>query len=338
MKNNQIILNSRPSGFPTDDNFGSNTSEIGDPAEGQMLVRNIYISVDPYMRGRMNEGESYVPAFEVGQAITGGVVGQVVASNGGAYSEGDYITGMGDWAEYQITDGAGWNQVSPTLAPLSNYLGILGMPGMTAYVGLTEIAGLKKGDSVFCSAASGAVGQVVGQIAKNMGCHVAGSAGSQEKINHIIENCGYDDAFNYKIEENLVAAIRRVCPKGVDVYFENVGGPQLEAVLANINYKARIAVCGLISAYNAKGMDDLPPGPRNLMMLIGLAAKMEGFIVSFYPDACQKWIEIGAGWMKEGKLHYRESITDGLENAPATFMGMLRGENVGKALVKIADE
>lgn len=273
MKNNEIILNSRPSGFPTAANFSHATAEIGEPDAGQMLVRNIYMSVDPYMRGRMNDTKSYVPPFQIGEPLSGGVVGQVVSSNGGAFKEGDYITGMGNWADYQITNGEGWSQVSPALAPLSNYLGVLGMPGMTAYVGLTEVAGLKKGDSVFCSAASGAVGQVVGQIAKNMGCHVAGSAGSQEKIDLIKATCGYDDAFNYKTEENLSAAIRRVCPDGVDVYFENVGGPQLEAVLANLNFKARIAVCGLISAYNAKGMDDLPSGPRNLMMLIGLAAR-----------------------------------------------------------------
>ena len=338
MKNNQIILNSRPSGFPVADNFGYATTEIGEPGEGQMLVRNIYMSVDPYMRGRLNDTKSYVPSFQMGKALQAGVVGQVMASNGGKFAEGAYVTGMGDWADYQIIDGEGWNQVDPDLAPLSNYLGVLGMPGMTAYVGLTEVAGLKAGDSVFCSAASGAVGQVVGQIAKNMGCHVSGSAGSQEKIDLIKATCGYDEAFNYKEEENLPAAIKRVCPDGVDVYFENVGGPQLEAVLMNINYKARIAVCGLIASYNAKSMDDMPPGPRNLMMLIGLAAKMEGFIVSFYPEACAKWIEIGAGWMKEGKLNYRETITDGLENAPAAFMGLLRGENVGKAVVKIADQ
>lgn len=338
MKNNQIILNSRPSGFPTADNFKHVSADIGEPANGEMLVRNVYMSVDPYMRGRLNDTKSYVPSFVLGEPLSGGVVGQVVTSNGGKFKEGDYITGMGNWADYQNTDGADWNQVSPALAPLSNYLGVLGMPGMTAYVGLTEVAGLKKGDSVFCSAASGAVGQVVGQIAKNMGCHVSGSAGSQEKIDLIKATCGYDEAFNYKTEADLNAAMKRVCPDGIDVYFENVGGPQLEAVLANLNYKARIAVCGLIASYNAKSMDDMPPGPRNLMMLIGLAAKMEGFIVSFYPEACAKWVEIGAGWMKEGKLNYRETITDGLENAPEAFMGLLRGENVGKALVKVADE
>jgi len=338
VQNKQIILNSRPSGFPVSDNFGLAMAEIPSPAEGEMLVRNIYISVDPYMRGRMNDTKSYVPPFQIGKPLEGGVVGQVMSSNNGPFKEGDYISGMGQWAEYQVTDGEGWNQVSPALAPLSNYLGILGMPGMTAYVGLTEVAGLKQGDSVFCSAASGAVGQVVGQIAKNMGCYVAGSAGSTEKIELIKATCGYDDAFNYKEEENLTAAIRRVCPDGVDVYFENVGGPQLEAVLNNLNFKARIAVCGLIANYNAKSIDDIPPGPRNLTSLIGLAARMEGFIVSFYPDACRKWIEIGAGWMAEGKLNYRETITEGLENAPDAFMGMLQGKNVGKAVVKIADD
>jgi NADPH-dependent curcumin reductase CurA len=242
---------------------------------------------------------------------------------------------MGDWANFTVTDGTGYNAVDPDLAPLSYYLGVLGMPGMTAYVGLKGVAEMKEGENLFVSAASGAVGQVVGQIGKNMGCHVAGSAGSDDKIAYLTDELGFDAAFNYKTDD-VYKAVRTTNPKGIDVYFENVGGPVLEAAINNLNFNSRIALCGMISMYNST-LDDLPPGPRNMAVLVGRSVRMQGFIVSNYPDLCREWVGIGAGWLKEGKLKYRESVAEGVENAPQAFIDMLGGKNFGKQVVKLSD-
>ena len=331
--NRQILLKSRPNGWVADDNFSLAEADMPQPQEGEMLLEIIYLSVDPYMRGRMNDTKSYVPPFQIGEPLQGGVVAKVIESNGGPHPVGTYLSGMGLWANYMTTKGEGFTPVDPDLAPLSYYLGVLGMPGMTAYVGLKGVADLKEGDNVFVSAASGAVGQVVGQIAKNMGCHVAGSAGSDDKIAYLKE-IGFDTAFNYKTVENVHSAVRNANPNGVDVCFENVGGPVMEAVITNLNFGARIALCGMIANYNAT-LDDMPPGPRNLPILIGRNAKMEGFIVSTYPDLCREWVGVGAKWIKEGKLQYRETIVDGIENAPSAFIDMLKGKNFGKQVVKL---
>ncbi len=336
MSNTQILLASRPQGWVTPDNFTVNTTEVPEPGEGEMVLKTIYMSVDPYMRGRMNDMKSYVPPFQIGEPLQAGIVGKVVASNGGPFDEGTYVTGMGLWANYMVTNGEGFQPVDPDLAPLSYYLGILGMPGMTAYVGLKGVAELKEGEQLFVSAASGAVGQVVGQIGKNMGCHVAGSAGSDDKVAYLKDELGFDAAFNYKTE-NVHKAVRAANPNGIDVYFENVGGPILEAVINNLNFNSRVALCGLISAYNAT-LEDLPPGPRNMAVLVGRSVKMQGFIVFNYPELCKEWVQVGAGWLKEGKLKYRESVAEGVENAPQAFIDVLKGNNFGKQVVKLADD
>jgi len=336
MSNNQITLKSRPEGWVTGDNFDQVSAAMPEAGDGQMLLKILYLSVDPYMRGRMNDRKSYVPPFQIGEPLQGGVIAKVVESNGGAHPVGTYLSGMGLWANYMVTDGEGFTPVDPNLAPLSYYLGVLGMPGMTAYVGLKGVGNLKEGENVFVSAASGAVGQVVGQIAKNMGCHVAGSAGSDDKVAYLKE-IGFDAAFNYKTIDNPFKAVSEANPKGIDVCFENVGGPVMEAAIACLNFKARIPLCGMIANYNST-IDDMPPGPRNLPILIGQNAKMEGFIVSMYPELCREWVGIGAGWIKEGKLKYRETIAEGIDNAPQAFIDMLKGKNFGKQVVKVADD
>lgn len=335
MSNKQIALKSRPNGWPVADNFELLDTAVPDAGPGQMVVEASYMSVDPYMRGRMNDTKSYVPPFELGKPMQAGMVGKVIASNGGKFDVGTYVVGMGDWANFTVTDGAGFNPVDPNLAPLSYYLGILGMPGMTAYVGLKGVAEMKGSENLFVSAASGAVGQVVGQIGKNMGCHVSGSAGSDDKVAYLTDELGFDTAFNYKTE-NVYKAVAATNPKGVDVYFENVGGPVLEAVIANLNFNARVALCGMISMYNAT-LDDMPAGPRNMALLVGRSVRMQGFIVSNYPDLCAEWVQVGAGWLKDGKLKYRESVAEGIENAPQAFIDMLGGKNFGKQVAKLSD-
>jgi len=336
MINKQILLKSRPTGWPTSDNFEVAETAVPQPGDGEMLLQTIYMSVDPYMRGRMNDMKSYVPPFQIGEPCQAGIVAKVVSSNGGPYEEGTYLTGMGLWANYMVTTGEGFQPVQAGLAPLSYYLGILGMPGMTAYVGLKGVAELKEGEQLFVSAASGAVGQVVGQIGKNMGCHVAGSAGSDDKIAYLKDELGFDAAFNYKTDD-VFKAVKAANPNGIDVYFENVGGPVLEAVISNLNFNSRVALCGMISLYNAT-LEDMPAGPRNMALLVGRSVRMQGFIVSNYPDLCKEWIGVGAGWLKEGKLKYRESIAEGIENAPQAFIDMLQGKNFGKQVVRLADD
>lgn len=335
--NQRVILKSRPEGWVTPDNFALETAPARDPGDGELLIRNVYLSVDPYMRGRMNDAKSYIPPFEVGEPLQGGVVGQVAASRNPAFSEGDWVSGMLGWENYSISNGEGLQKVDRELAPLSYHLGILGMPGMTAYVGLIGVGELQEGENVFVTAASGAVGSVVGQIAKNMDCYVAGSAGSDEKVAFLTEELGFDAAVNYKTVDKPVAAVREVCPKGIDVHFENTGGPMFEAAIFNMRERGRIALCGMIADYNADPQE-LPPGPRGLFVLIGRSIRMQGFIVFNYPKLCAEWVKLGAGWLREGKLVYRESVAEGIENAPGAFIGMLEGENFGKQIVRLGDE
>lgn len=333
--NQQIRLASRPSGWVSADNFSKTESAVPEPGGGQILVRNIYMSVDPYMRGRMNDVKSYVPAFQIGEVLQAGVVGQVVASNNPDYAEGDYVTGMLGWENYSLSDGTGLRKITNTDVPLSWYLGILGMPGMTAWVGLTEIAALKEGESVFVSAASGAVGSVVGQIAKIYNCHVAGCVGSDEKRELLISEFGFDAVFNYKTSESIIKSVSEVCPDGIDVNFENVGGEIFEAALWKMNPFGRIALCGMISNYNDAEMQ---PGPRGMMAIIGRRLTLRGFIVSDHPQACHEFIRKAAGWIAEGKLQYRETIAEGVENAPNAFIDLLKGKNVGKQIVRLGSD
>ena len=337
MRNKRILLTSRPKGWPTLDDFQLDERPLGEPADGEILVRNIFLSVDPYMRGRMNKAKSYVAQFELGEPLEGGVVGRVVASRKPEFAESDYVTGMLRWEEYSISDGKGLQKVDPEVAPISYSLGILGMPGMTAYVGLVGIGKLRAGENVFVTAASGAVGSVAGQIAKNLGCYVAGSAGSESKVEYLTDELGFDDAFNYKTEDSAPKAVRRVCPHGIDVLFENAGGPVFEAAIWNMNTRGRIALCGLISDYN-RPLEEMPPGPRGLAVLIARSVTLQGFIVLNYPELCGEWVAKGGQWLREGKLKYRESVVEGIENAPAAFIGMMKGENFGKQLVKLCEE
>ena len=333
--NKQIRLASRPSGWVTEENFTLAEEPVGEPADGELLVRNIVMSVDPYMRGRMNDTKSYVPPFQIGEVLQAGVVGQVSASQHPDFSEGDYVTGMLGWENYSISDGTQLRKVPAGPAPLSYYLGILGMPGMTAYIGLHTIAQAQPGERVFVSAASGAVGSVVGQLAKIHGCEVAGCAGSDEKVALLTEEFGYDTAFNYRKSEALTASIREVCPKGIDVNFENVGGELFEAALWNMRDFGRIALCGMISSYND---EELQPGPKGMMLAIGRRLRIQGFIVTDHLDVGHEYIGKAAAWIAEGKLKYEETIAEGIENAPSAFINLLKGGNTGKQIVRLADD
>ncbi len=335
--NQRILLKSRPEGPVKPGNFELDEQDVPEPAGDQILIRNLYMSVDPYMRGRMNDVESYIPPFQIGQPLEAGMVGRVVASRHPGFREGDHVSGLLGWESFSISDGKGLRKVDPTLAPLSYYLGILGMPGMTAYVGLVGIGKVQPGDSVFVTAASGAVGSVVGQIAKILGCRVAGSAGSDDKVGYLSDGLGFDAGINYKTVESPFEAVREACGGGIDVHFENTGGPMFEAAIWNMKPGGRIALCGMIADYDRPPRDQ-PPGPRGLAVLIGRGVKMQGFIVFNYPDLCQEWVVKGARWLKEGKLKYRESVAEGLENAPAAFIGMMQGENFGKQIVKLAGD
>jgi len=332
--NKQIRLASRPSGWVTADNFELTEETVGEPADGQVLVRNIFMSVDPYMRGRMNDVKSYVPPFQIGAVLQASVVGQVLSSRFDGIAKDDYVTGMLGWENFSICDGRTLRKVHPGLAPLSYHLGILGMPGMTAYVGLMKIGAAKRGDNVFVSAASGAVGSIVGQLARLHGCRVAGSAGSDEKVALLREKFGYHVGINYRISESLAESVREACPNGIDVLFENVGGDLLEAALWNMRDYGRIALCGMIANYN----DERPqPGPRGMSIIISRRLTVRGFIVSDHPAACQEYVVKAVAWLKEGKLNYRETVTKGIENAPQAFLALLEGRNIGKQIVQLAE-
>lgn len=330
--NTQVLLKSRPTGWVTEDNFEIATRPAREPGDGEVLVRNLYMSVDPYMRGRMRDAKSYATPWQLGEVCQAGVVGQVVASNAPNLAEGDYVSGMLGWEQYSVAPGKALMKVNADAAPLSYYLGVMGMPGMTAWVGLLDIGAPKEGETVYVSAASGAVGQVVGQIAKLKGCRVVGSAGDDGKVAYIRDELGFDAAFNYKNVDSLGRALRETCPDGIDVYFENVGGAMLDAVLANINPFGRIVACGMISQYNLEQGE----GVKNLMVIVGNRVKFQGFIVSDHFARMPEFVREMGGWIAEGKIKYRESITKGIENAPKAFIGMLKGENFGKAVVEIA--
>jgi len=332
--NRQIRLASRPSGWVTEDCFTATNEAIPDIADGQLLIRNIFMSVDPYMRGRMNDVKSYVPAFQIGEVLQAGVVGKVVATKNKDFAEGDYVTGMLGWENFSVSDGAQLRKVTSGSQPLSYHLGILGMPGMTAYVGLHTIAVAKPDDAVFVSAASGAVGSVVGQLAKIHGCRVSGCAGSDEKVALLTDSLGYDAAFNYRVSKSLPKSINEVCPKGIDVNFENVGGEIFEAALWSMRDFGRIAMCGMISNYND---EQLQPGPRGMMAIIGRRLKIQGFIVTDHPDTCQEYVAKASTWLDDGKLVYHETIADGIENAPSAFIDMLKGRNTGKQIVQLSE-
>ncbi len=331
--NRQIRLASRPSGWVTEDNFTLTEEALPEPGDGQLVVRNIFMSVDPYMRGRMNDTKSYVPPFRVGEVLQAGVVGEVLASKHGDFAEGDHVVGMLGWENYSLSDGSQLRKIEAGDIPLSYHLGILGMPGMTAYVGLHTIAGARPGERVFVSAASGAVGSVVGQLAQLNGCRVAGCAGSDAKVELMKKEFGYDAAFNYRNAKSLPQSVADVCPEGIDVSFENVGGEIFEAALWNMRDFGRIALCGMIANYN----DEQPQaGPRGMAVVVVRRLRIQGFIVTDHPEACREYVAKAAVWLKKGELTYRETIAEGIENAPGAFINMLKGGNTGKQIVQLA--
>ena len=328
----EIRLASRPSGWPTHENFDVVEAPVSAPGANQILVRNKVMSVDPAMRGRMNDAKSYVPPFELGKALEGGAVGEVVASNSDKFSVGQHVLHQLGWREYATMDESQAVDVSAEQAPLGAYLGVLGMPGLTAYVGLFDIMRLTEGDTVFVSGAAGAVGSLVGQLAKRHGAaKVIGSAGSAEKVRYATEELGFDAAFNYK-DGPVGQQLRDAAPDGIDAYFDNVGGDHLEAAIAALNTFGRIAACGAISQYNAKEPE---PGPRNMFQFVAKRLTMRGFIVIDHADRRHQFHSDVSPLVREGELHYDETTVDGLRNAPEAFLGMLRGENTGKMLVNI---
>jgi len=306
---------------------------------GDVLLRNIFISLDPYLRRKMTEGYwlGNIGPYALGQVMTALGVSQVLKSANGAFKVGDYVHGEIGWEDYtMVKGGQGLYKLPADVAPLSYFVGVLGMPGATAYFGLMDIGRPKAGETVYVSAASGAVGQIVGQLAKHEGCYVVGSAGSDEKVKLLMEKFNYDAAFNYKVETDFDAALKKYCPEGIDIYYENVGGEMLDAAINNMNSLGRIVACGMISQYNTEGKDT---PVHNLAQFIGKQLKMEGFLVGRYlatrrPEFFSKVAE----YVKAGKVAYVEDVTEGLERAPTAFIGMLKGQNVGKSVVRISKD
>ena len=329
----EIRLKTRPVGLPKESDFEFAEVTVGAPAENEVLIRNIYMSVDPYMRGRMMDRKSYAPPFEVGAVMAGGAIGEVLESRVDGFQVGDHVLSMNGWRECFRSTGDTLRKVDGSLAPLSAYLGVLGMPGLTAYVGLTDIGKPEPGQTVFVSGAAGAVGSAACQIAKAKGCRVVGSAGSQEKVDWLQDEAGVDVAFNYRTVEDLRAALLEACPDGIDVYYDNVGGDHLEAVLWGMNDYGRIIACGSISTYNAT---EPQPGPSNLFQMISKRLLWKGFIVSDHLDRFPAFAEDMGSWIAEGKVVWRETVHEGIEQAPKAFLGLFSGGNMGKMLVRLA--
>jgi NADPH-dependent curcumin reductase len=303
---------------------------VPSPKDGQVLVRNRFLSLDPYMRGRMNEGRSYAAKAEIGQVMTGEGVGEVIESKNPRYSVGDTVTAHAGWQQYAVSDGSNLRKVDASVKPLSAHLGVVGMPGVTAWIGLLEIGRPKPGDTVVVAAASGAVGSVVGQLAKLARCRVVGIAGGREKCDYVVKELGFDACIDHRVDD-LKRALADATPNGIDVYFENVGGPIFDLVLARCNPFARIPLCGMVSQYNATD----PYGVRSLMMAVGMRIKLQGFIVSDHMNRWPEALQRLGQYVREGKIKYRETVTDGIENAPRAFIGLLKGENFGKQVVRV---
>ena len=333
VRSTEVRLAARPHGWPTAETFEIARTEVADPAPGQLLVRNLMMSVDPYMRGRMDDRKSYVAPFRVGEALEGGAVGEAVASAVDGFQAGDTVLhGLG-WREYALVDARSAAKVDPSVAPLAVYLGVLGMTGLTAYAGLLRTAEFKPGDVVFVSSAAGAVGQVVGQLARIRGAgRVVGSAGSAAKVAFLTGDLGFDAAFDYH-DGPVREQLRKAAPDGVDVYFDNVGGEHLEAAISAMNVHGRITVCGMISVYNAI---EPTPAPRNLAMLIGKRLTLRGMLVRDHGDLRDAFVKEVAPLVADGSIRHHETVFEGLDQAPEAFLAMLRGDGLGKNLVRIA--
>jgi NADPH:quinone reductase len=334
MQNKQIVLNSRPAGMPTTENFRIEDVEIPQPKDGEVLVRTLYLSVDPYMRGRMNDRKSYIAPFALNEVIVGGGVAEVVESRDENFRAGDIVTGMLGWRLYSVAKASELRKIDPKLAPVTTALGVLGVTGLTAYFGLIDICNPQAGETVVVSGAAGAVGMTVCQLAKIRGCRVVGIAGSDEKNSYLTNELNVDTTINYKTEK-VREALAAACPNGVDVYFDNVGGEISDAVLLLINKGARISICGQISMYNLERLD---VGLRPQPLLLINSATMKGFILTDYAPRFAEAITQLSKWLAEGKLKYAENIIEGFENTPRAFLGLFAGENLGKQLVKVAED
>lgn len=331
MKSREVQLKSRPPGMPSTQDFQIVEREVGKPAQGEVQVRNLFLSVDPYMRGRMRDRKSYVPPYALGETMEGGAVGVVVASNAPGIEPGEHVLSNFGWREAFVAPAERVQALGELAASPSAYLGIMGMPGMTAYTGLLAAAELKDGETVFVSGAAGAVGSVAGQVAKVKGCRVIGSAGSADKVRWLTDDLGFDHAFDYH-GADLRAELKKGAPEGIDVYFDNVGGDHLQAAISSMREFGRIALCGAISMYNDT---EATPGPTNLPRAIGLGLTIRGFLVRHYRHMRDDFRRDMSAWLAEGRVEFRETVYEGIESAPEAFIGLFTGANVGKMVVRI---
>jgi NADPH-dependent curcumin reductase CurA len=335
-RNRRVLLAARPQGEPKESDFRLVEDPVPEPGPGQILLRTLYLSLDPYMRGRMNAGPSYAPSVEVGQVMVGGTISRVEVANVGPFQPGDMVEAYTGWEEYALSDGRGVRRLDPSLAPVTTALGVLGMPGMTAWSGLMNIGQPKAGETVVVAAASGAVGSVVGQLAKVKGCRAVGIAGGENKCRYVVEELGLDACVDHR-RADLAEALKSECPQGIDVYFENVGGPVFDAVLPLLNPFARVPVCGLIAHYNDAGPPDGPDRlARLLMQALVKRLTIRGFIVSDFARQRADFLAEVGPLVRDGRIKYREHFIGGLEHAPRGLIGLLRGENFGKTVVRVA--
>jgi len=332
--NRKMVLASRPVGMVTEDNFRLEEEEVRELVDGEVLLKTLYLSVDPYMRGRMSDRKSYADPVGIGQVMTGEIVTRVEQSKNPKHQVGDVVVARLGWQEYAISDGTGLRRIDPSAAPVSTGLSVLGMVGETAYFGLLDVCKAKEGDTIVVSGAAGAVGSVVGQIAKIKGCRAVGIAGSDEKVKWINEELGFDAGINYKTSEHLVKDLAKHCPDGINGYFDNVGGPITDAVFPLLAQNSHIAICGQISMYNSA---EAEMGPRFLWNLIMKRATIRGFLVFDYFDRFPEALKDLTEWVTSGKIKYRENVIEGLENAPKAFIGLFHGDNIGKQLVHVSD-
>lgn len=330
--NKAILLNTRPNGKPSLSNFKFVEEEMPLVHSDELLLKTVYVSVDPYLRGRMSEAKSYVPPFELNKPIQSGIIAEVIESNHANFKVGDFVTSILNWKEYQTSNGNGLIKVNQKDVKLSAFLSVLGMTGLTAYLGLTQIAKPQPGETMVVSGAAGAVGSIVGQIGKILGCKVIGLAGTDDKVKLLESQFGFDKAINYKTTADIKTAIKKVAPEGIDIYFDNVGGEISDAVLANINKLARVPVCGAISLYNET---EVPMGPRLQPILVKNSVLMQGFIVSNFADKFPEAVKQLGEWLQEGKLTYKETIVTGFDQIPQAFIDLFEGKNEGKMIVKI---
>ena len=338
--NRRITLAARPVGFPKDSDFGLVEDTLSEPAEGELLLQTLYLSLDPYMRGRISEARSYAASVEIGQTMVGGTVSSVVVSHHPKYKSGDIVLSYSGWQDYELSNGQGLHKLDPVHGPnpISTALGVMGMPGLTGYVGLLDIGQPQSGETVVVSSAAGAVGSVVGQIARLKGCNTVGIAGTAEKCRYTIEEFGFGTCLNYN-DDDFDSQLKVACPNGIDIYFENVGGKVFDAAYNLMNDGGRIPVCGMISRYNDTSLPDGPDTlPRLMRAILTRRLLVKGYIVTDHGDRLSTFLSDMSGWLKSGHVRYREDITEGLENAVSVFQGLLRGSNTGKSIIKVSQE